>query len=80
MRVTVKVKPSAKCNRLEVGADGALVVQVKAPPIDGKANEAVIALLAEHFGVKRGAVTLRQGASRRDKVFEVEGLGALPPG
>ncbi|MCU0227865.1 MAG: DUF167 domain-containing protein [Bryobacterales bacterium] len=74
MRVVVKVKPGAKRDHVEVGADGTLVVQVKAPPIDGRANEAVAALLAQHFGVKRGAVTLRQGASNRNKVFEVSGL------
>ncbi len=71
MRISVRVKPGARCDRVELREDGGLTVQVKAAPVDGKANEAVIALLAKHFGVKRGAVTLRQGLSSRDKVFEV---------
>lgn len=73
MLVSVKVKPGAKVDKVEVAADGGLRVSVKAPPVDGKANDAVIALLAGHFGLRRSAVTLKRGASGRDKVLEVEG-------
>lgn len=73
--VAVRVKPGAKADSVELRPDGSLLIQVKAPPVDGKANEAVVAVLAKHFGVKRNAVTLKRGASSRDKVFEV----AVPP-
>ncbi len=74
MTITVRVKPGAKADTLEPGPDGSLLVQVKAPPVDGKANEAVVALLAKHFGVKRNAVSLKRGASSRNKVFEILGI------
>jgi len=48
------------------------MVKVTAPPVDGKANDAVRVALAEAFGVRASAVTLVQGASARVKVLEVE--------
>jgi len=74
MTITIRVKPGAKTDLVEPRSDGTLLVQVKAPPVEGKANEAVVALLAKHFGVKKKAITLKRGASSRDKVFEVAGL------
>ena len=71
MRVSVKAKPGAKTEKIEAQPDGSLLVAVKAPPVDGKANEAIIAALAKHFGVKRSAVELKSGASSRTKQFEV---------
>lgn len=76
MIVGVKVKPGARADKVEVLEDGSLRVSVKAPPVDGKANEAVIGLLADHFGVRRSDVTLKRGASGRDKVFEI---ASIPP-
>ncbi|MCW5966556.1 MAG: DUF167 domain-containing protein [Bryobacterales bacterium] len=69
--VAVRVKPGAKADSVEPRPDGSLLIQVKAPPVDGKANEAVVALLAKHFGVKRSGVILKRGASSRNKLFEV---------
>lgn len=51
-------------------------IAVTAPPVDGKANQACVELLAEICGVAKSAVTLAAGASSRRKVFEVEGLEA----
>lgn len=76
LRVTVRVQPGAA--RTRVGGrwgDGeppVLMVKVTAPPVDGKANDAVRVALAEAFGVRASAVTLVQGASARVKVLEVE--------
>ena len=55
--------------------DGVLRVKVVAPPQAGKANAAVIALLARHLGVPRRRLKIIRGASSRDKVVEVAGLG-----
>ncbi len=52
----------------------ALKVKVAAPPQAGRANDAVVALLAEEFGVKGAQVTLVGGASSRSKRFRIEGL------
>jgi uncharacterized protein YggU (UPF0235/DUF167 family) len=51
-------------------------VAVAAPPVDGRANDAVVELVSELLGVKRAQVTLVRGTSARSKVVEVEGLSA----
>lgn len=70
--VVVKVKPgSRKGPAVESDADGGLTVYVREPAIDGKANQAVIRLLAAHFGVSRGQVLLASGAAARIKRFRI---------
>ena len=76
MRIEVKVKPNARTNRVEAQADGSLLVTVNAPPVDGKANEAVLRAVAEHFGVPRSRVELARGASSRKKILEIR---EVPP-
>src|SRR3990172_2452606 len=57
-----------------VGWDGAtLRVRVHAAPVDGEANQALLALLARAFRVPRSAVTLVRGSHARDKLVRVEG-------
>jgi len=56
--------------------DGALKVKVREPAREGRANEAVSVLLAEHLMVPRRAVQVVRGASSRDKVLEIQGLTA----
>jgi uncharacterized protein (TIGR00251 family) len=53
-----------------------LVVAVNAPPVDGKANEAVVRVLAETFGVPRSAVTIVRGETGRKKTIRIAGLTA----
>ena len=77
MRILVRVKPGT--SRTQVGGryDGpsgpALVVAVPARAVEGQATKAVLAAVAEAFGVRRSAVTLVRGASSRDKLLEVAG-------
>lgn len=71
-RLEVRVKPNAKVASLEEQPDGTWIARVKAPPVEGKANEALIALVAEHFGVRKAQVSIRLGASSRLKQMEVE--------
>jgi uncharacterized protein (TIGR00251 family) len=60
-----------------VGRHGdAVKVKVAAPPVDGRANEAVAALLAEELGVPVTSITLLAGESSRSKRFKVEGAEA----
>jgi uncharacterized protein YggU (UPF0235/DUF167 family) len=68
----VRVIPRAKRPGLERRADGVLVARVAAPPVDGRANAAVCALIAESFGVPKSRVSVVRGASARDKVVRVE--------
>ena len=70
--VVVKVKPGSRKGPLvEVGSDGALTIYVREPAVDGKANEAVIRLLASHLRVPRSRVELVSGMTSRVKRFRV---------
>jgi hypothetical protein len=73
--VAVRVRPGASRNRVGGSHPGphgpALVVAVTAPAVDGRATEAARRALAEALGVRAGAVSLRLGASSRDKLFTV---------
>lgn len=70
--IQLKVKPNARESSLAQLPDGTWLAKVKAPPVDGKANAAVVALVAEHFGVPRSAVSIKTGASGRLKRVEID--------
>lgn len=67
----IKVKPNARASRLEQAGDGTWLAQLKSPPVDGKANEELIALVAGHFGCRKSAVILKSGASGRMKRVQI---------
>lgn len=72
--IVVTVKPGSRKGPLvEVDAEGALTVFVPERAVEGKATEAVLRLLAEHFGVPRSHVALVTGATSRVKRFRVKG-------
>jgi uncharacterized protein len=68
----VKVKPGARTDALEQLADGGWQASVRAQPVDGKANAALIALVAGHFGLRKAQVSIRSGASGRMKLVQLE--------
>ena len=68
----VKVKPNARTSSLVAQDDGTWLAQIAAPPLDGRANEALIALVARHFGVRRAQVHLKSGASGRMKLVQID--------
>jgi uncharacterized protein len=75
-RLRIRVSPGARTTEL-VGRQGeAWKVRVAAPPERGRANDAVLKLLADRLGVARGELTLVSGASGRDKVVELHGITA----
>jgi len=53
-------------------SDGTWLARVKSPPIDGRANHELIALVAEYFGCAQGSVSIKSGASGRCKLVRVE--------
>ena len=73
MRVTVRVRPGSARPGVGGEHDGALVVRVSAPAVDGRATEAALSAIAAAFGVRRRAVTLVTGATSRTKIVEVAG-------
>ena len=68
----VKVKPNARVSALDQQADGSWLAQLKSPPVDGKANEELIALVAKHFGRRKSQVSIRSGASGRMMLVQVD--------
>jgi len=72
LTLTIKVKPNARQSVLEQLADGSWVAQLKAAPVEGQANQELIALVARHFGCAKAAVSIRSGATGRMKRVRVE--------
>lgn len=71
----LRLTPRASTNAvLGWRADGALGVRVTAPPVEGAANRAVEALLAETLGLPRSAVSVARGERSRDKLVRVAGM------
>ncbi|MBD2138047.1 DUF167 domain-containing protein [Anabaena sp. FACHB-1237] len=71
MQKKVKVKPSSKQQRIEELEDGSLIVHLKSPPIDGKANAELITLISQKYQVKKSDVIIKLGLSSRHKVVEI---------
>ena len=74
--LNVRVNPRAKHNLINGGSNGRLLVRTTAPPADGKANKAVIGMLAKHLGIAPSRISLIRGATTRDKQFLIRD-GAL---
>ena len=72
--LALRVQPKAKRNAVQGEQAGALKVSVTAPPEDGRANEAVVALLREAFKLQRSQVVLLSGQTNRSKVVLVRGV------
>jgi uncharacterized protein (TIGR00251 family) len=70
--ISVRAIPRAKHNEVKGVRNGALEVRTTAPPADGKANKAVIRLLASFLGVAPSRISLRRGRAQRDKQFLVK--------
>jgi uncharacterized protein len=74
--LAIRVQPRAKRSEVAGERGGAVVIRVSAPPVDGKANEAVCRLIAERVGVPKSAVRVVRGESSRDKLVRIDGLSA----
>ena len=72
----MRVQPSTSRERIGGTREGALVVRLTAPPVDGQANAALARFLARLLGVPPSAVRLVRGAAAREKLVHVSGLRA----
>lgn len=70
--IQVKAKPNARNSLLEETSPGVWQAQLKSPPVDGKANKELIALVVEHFGRPKSAVSIKSGGSGRLKRVAIE--------
>lgn len=80
-RATIPIRVIPRAARTEVGGSraGRVLVRVTAPPVEGKANKAVVAAIAESLGVPKGAVEIVRGAGSRDKTVRVREIAPGDP-
>jgi uncharacterized protein len=72
--LAIRVQPRAKRTEIAGERGGAIVIRVNAPPVDGRANQAVCRLIAKRLGVAAGKVRIVRGETARDKVVSVDGM------
>jgi uncharacterized protein len=75
-RLDVRVMPRSSKNGIDGIRDGRILVRVTAAPVDGAANDAVIAIIAAALDVPRRAVRVVHGSTSRNKTIEISGLEA----
>lgn len=71
MKIEVKVIPGAKKNAMKMEGE-TLRVYLTAPPVDGKANQALVDFLAEHYQVRKSQVSIIKGLHSRNKTISIE--------
>jgi len=72
IRLNIKVKPYSKTQKVVRNENGEIVVHVKAPPTEGKANRAVIEVLSEYLNVPKSSIKIISGYKSRNKVIEIQ--------
>jgi uncharacterized protein (TIGR00251 family) len=72
----VKVHPRARKNEITGIVGDAMKLALTAPPVEGKANQAVIEFFADLFDIPRSSVTIASGETSRNKVVRISGLTA----
>ncbi len=73
MKIYVRVIPQAKRAQIRQ-EDTGLKVYLTAPAVDGKANKALLAVLADFYGVRKSRIQIIKGLKSRDKTIMIEGI------
>ena len=78
--ITLKVKVEPRSSRQGISGivGDALKIKVNAPPVGGAANEELVDVLSEEFGIKKTSIKIIRGHASRNKVVEIEGIDSLP--
>jgi len=71
MKIQVKVKPNSKQQQIQESANGSLIIRLKSPPVDGKANKELIEVLADKYNVTKSQVSIKSGLSSKNKLVEI---------
>ena len=72
MQKRVKVKPNSKQQSIKEETDGSFTIHLKSPPVDGKANEELIKILAKKFDLPKSKIRIKSGLSSRQKLIEID--------
>lgn len=78
VRLSVQVTPGACKHEVIAVAGDALKIKLQAQPIDGQANEALVAFLSKSLGVPRRAISITHGHTNRRKIIEIDAAGMTP--
>ena len=70
--VQINVNPQSRVSALTQDVDGQWLAQIKSLPVDGKANEELIGLVAKQFGCAKSRVSIKSGAASRMKLVRIE--------
>jgi uncharacterized protein (TIGR00251 family) len=73
-RVEVRLQPKASSNEVTGERNGKITIRVTAPPVDNKANKALVRLVADRLGIPKSRVKIIRGDKGRSKLLEIEGL------
>jgi uncharacterized protein (TIGR00251 family) len=73
-RIRIRVRPGASKTEIVGVENGFLVVRLAAPPVEGKANDALCRLLAKYLGVPRSGVEVVRGRKSREKTVQIGGM------
>jgi uncharacterized protein (TIGR00251 family) len=76
VRVTPRASRTALAGVMGMGDEAVIKVSLNSPPVDGKANAALIEYLAEVLGIPRSAVEIAGGPQSRNKIIQVRGQSA----
>ena len=71
MRISVRVKPGSRIAAVEKEPDGIYTCRVREPAKEGRANDAVVRALAEHFGVAKSRVAIVKGSGSKHKIVDI---------
>lgn len=71
MKIFVKAKPNAKENKVEKIDENHFAVSTKEPPTNGRANQAILRLLADYFGISPSQIKFISGLTSRNKIIEI---------
>lgn len=71
-KLRIKVKPNSKQQEIKTAEDGSLVIRLKSPPVDGKANAELIQLLSDRFNVPKSSIHIKSGTSAKLKLIEID--------
>ena len=74
--LTLHIQPGAKKTEFAGEHGDALKIRLAAPPVDGKANEALLRFLAQRLAIPRQQISLKSGQTSRQKVIEIESVTA----
>jgi len=75
IRLSVQISPNARKSEAVGLADGALKIRIHAPPVDGKANDALVRYLAAALDVQKNCITIVRGHAARRKLIAIAAAG-----